>query len=108
MPRSHEAREGLSWGVHSMGVFSDGGRTGAGNGLLHVAGGGRRLWHAYLSPKSVGLRPPPPTPKWCIRTAVHRRRRGFTPPPSTPLPPHHLPFQCLRLTGNILLRCQED
>ena len=40
----------------------------------------------------------------CIGTAVHRRRRGGTPPPL-------LPFQCLRLTAKILLRrlrCQED
>ena len=37
----------------------------------------------------------------CIRTAVHRRRRGAT-PPWTPPP---LPFQCLELTANFSLRC---
>ena len=34
-------------------------------------------------------------------------RRGGT-PPGPPLPPPLLPFQCLRLTAKILLRCQED
>ena len=45
----------------------------------------------------------------CIRTAVHRRRRGGTPP--GPPSPRLLPFPCLRLTANILLRSlrrQED
>ena len=41
----------------------------------------------------------------CIRTAVHRRRRGgYLPLDPLPFPPPLLPFQCLRLTAKTLLR----
>ena len=44
----------------------------------------------------------------CIRTAVHRRRRGGGIPPLDPPPTPVLPFQCWRLTAKFLLRRQED
>ena len=45
----------------------------------------------------------PPPPEGCIRTAVHRRRRGPLPPPA-PL----FPFQCLSQILLQRLQCQED
>ena len=55
-------------------------------------------------------------PPRCVRTAVHRRKRGVAPPPPgpppRPPPPRLLAFQCLRLTAqkNLLrpLRFPED
>ena len=70
---------------------------------LHMAGThSGKLWirtlKVFLGGRGVGVG----AAQGCIRTAVHRQR---SPPPLL------LPFQCLRLTAEVLLRrlrCQED